>query len=721
MRLDVGLLAVWLCAALASGQMADSRPGGTVPALDSERAPKAPPFLFFTADEIARARQNAKTASLKPVFEALKSKADEALTLKLEPFSTDWWHQAKTKTWADTYPEVFLHTWVEPMRVATSLDSLVRYALIADDERAWTKAEEVLLHLASFSFEPEHFDVGMNYSVWSISVLRAYDALYPRRTADERRRLDDFFTRLGRAVLRNDAYWIANNVGGGINNHLAWHKMMLGLLGLFYDQRPMVDYCLHGPRGLIELLELGSTDDGLWCEGALTYHFAAIAPMTLFADAARRCGYREDLFTMTVADGRTLKQTLDSMFGVLFPDGTIPPIGDAYGRRPNLAENPVYEYGWAAWRDPAYAWLLSRSKARTVEALFVPPLPEDSLTASGATGSLSAHAPAGKPPVAPASAETHNTSSKLVPPSIASRLFPEHGYAFLRTRRDAGYWDSDARCAMLTYDRSGVHSHADKLSLMLFGCGKLLLPDVEGRATVPHAFSSRIQNELNRGGLSQNTVMIDGRDQRGTPDRLDLIEYRDLPAEKRITAADRRGVLYEGVRQQRTICLTDGYCLDVFQVVCDSPRQIDWILHILDEKAQRTAGPETRPCEPPGKDEAWAWLHDFRSSWQDPAWHVTWRSGDVYLRLDTMAGPGTEVVECGYPATDEPATGRIPMLIVRRKAASAILVAVYTCGRSTPGEVKLTALPDRDGRLAYEVETPGGRGVHLVPRLTGPK
>jgi len=685
MRWNAGFLAVALSGAAAWGQTAGSPPGITVPALDSARVGRAAPFLFSTDEETATARRNAKAASLRSVLESLRSKAHEAQSLKPEPFPTRWWQEAKTKNWADTYPEVFLHTWVEPMRLAGPLDSLTRYALIADDERAWAKARELLLHLAGFSFVPEHFDVGMNYSVWGISVLRAYDALRPRLTADERRRLDDFFTRLGRAVLRNDAYWIANNVGGGINNHLAWHKMMLGLLGLFYEQPPMVDYCLHGPRGLVELLELGLTDDGLWCEGALTYHFAAIAPMTLFADAARRCGYREDLFTMTAADGRTLKQAFDSMFGVLFPDGTIPPIGDAYGRRPALADNPIYEYGWAAWRNPAFAWLLSRAKERTAEALFVPPLP-------------------GQPPS----------------PPIASRLFPEHGYAFLRTRRDAEYWDSDASCAMLTYDRSGVHSNADKLGLMLFGCGRLLLPDVEGKATVPHAFSSRIQNELNRGGLSQNTVMIDGRDQRGTPDLLTLIEYHDLPAEKRVTAADRRGVLYEGVRQQRTICLTEGYCLDVFQVMCDSPRQIDWIMHILDEKTKRTAGPETRPCEPLGKDGAWAWLRDFRSSRQDRQWHAAWRSGDVHLRLDMPGCPGTEIVECGYPATDEPATGRIPMLIVRRKAASTVFAAVYTFGRSGPGDVTLTVLPDRDGRLAFEVEAPAGRGVHLVPRLAPP-
>src|SRR5690606_11136217 len=98
----------------------------------------------------------------------------------------------------------------------------------------------------------------------------------------------------------------------------------------------------------------------------------------------------------------------------------------------------------------------------------------------------------------------------------------------------------------------------------------------EGEATVPHAFSSQIQRELNRGGLSQNTVMIDGRDQRGSPTLLRLVEYRDLPDDKRVTAADETGILYDGVRQMRTVCMTPDYVLDIYQVDCGAtPRQID--------------------------------------------------------------------------------------------------------------------------------------------------
>jgi len=433
---------------------------------------------------------------------------------------------------------------------------------------------------------------------------------------------------------------------------------------------------------MLELLALGLTDDGLWCESSLHYHFTAIVPMVVLADGMRRTGYREDLFSLVTANGRTLKQPFDAMFGVLFPDGTIPPIGDAYGQRRGLAEITAYEWAWSAWQDGRYAWLLKRRGLRDAQALFGPVLPKQT----------------------PA-------------PAIGSRLYPEHGYAFLRSVSGPAYWDSPAWCVFLTFDRTGVHANHDKLGIMVFGAGRLLIPDVEGKATVPHAFSSRIQKELNRGGLSQNTVMIDGQDQRAIPRRLELVEFRDLPTEKRVTAADREGLLYPGVRQQRTVCLTNEYVLDVFQVSCDSPRQIDWILHVLDEQAQpQPAGLPFAPMDGPGT-RPWTWLRGFQQARTDQAWQLVWKQDDLLFAARMLAEPNTQIIRCRYPTTDEPQAAGIPMLIVRRHGASTVFAAMYSVGHERSGALSLERLAQRDGYLVYQVTAGSQRRVHLIPAL----
>jgi hypothetical protein len=672
-----------LIASAAMGLGPDAAPLADIPALSHETVRRETPFLFFSPEAIARARTLARTEPLAPVFAKLEADAKKAMDVSLEPFPTAWWEAIKDKPWSETYPEIYLHTNIEPNKVAQAMSNLVFYALITDDAAAYEKAEQMLMHLTTFSFEPVHYDVGMNYSIWAYQALRAYDALFARLDAAQRARLDDFFTRFGRAVLKNDRYWIENGIGGGINNHLAWHRLSIGLLGLFYDQEALVSYCLDGPRGLVRLIELGTLDDGLWLESSLVYQFAAIVPLAMYADCAHRAGVPRDLVDETFADGRTLKQLFDAMIGVLFPNGLIPPIGDAYGMRQRLFDVPTYEWTWGFWRDPAHAWLLQHAKQRSVYALFSPPIPDEAVAA----------------------------------PAIRSRLYADHGYAFLRTAADGAYWFSDARCAFLTYDRSSVHSHNDALNLMLFGYGKLLLPDVEGKATVPHAFSSAIQGELNRGGLSQNTVMIDGASQRSIPDLLELCEFRNLPAEKRVTAADLRGQLYPGVRQQRTVVLNEAYCLDVFQVVCDKPRQIDWVTHVFDDGAERVAGAAVTPVEPPSREGAWRWLRDFQAAPVDEAWHGVWKRDDVYCRIDMLGQAGTTVTECGYPATDQPDSGSVPMLMVRRAAPRTTYVAVYTAGRDEPRAPTIRELPGQDNRLLYEVSCGGVTRRHVIRRL----
>jgi len=65
------------------------------------------------------------------------------------------------------------------------------------------KAKAVLLGLSDYSFEFEHYDVGMNYTLWAVPALEAYDILYQEWTASERSRLESFGTFSGQPVHEN--------------------------------------------------------------------------------------------------------------------------------------------------------------------------------------------------------------------------------------------------------------------------------------------------------------------------------------------------------------------------------------------------------------------------------------------------------------------------------------------------------------------------------------
>ncbi len=687
--LRLAVAVVGLAVATASAYTAPSVAGlgFEIGRLDADKVAARQPRLFCTSEEIRQARQRVQEdPAARTTRDRLIETADRHKALDIRPLDESWWDAVKDKPWGETYPDVFLHTMKEPLAYGLAAAESAQAWQLTDREEYADRAVAALMNLTPYTFQAEHYDVGLNFSIWGLHALRAYEIIYPRLTAGQRREVDDFMTRLAWAVARNHVYWIEHNVGGGLNNHLAWHSLTLGLLGLFYDRPEMVEVCMQGPRGMMPMLEEGLLDDGLWCESSLVYHFTAVVPMIILGDCQRRMGRQPSMLHLTGANGRTLKQAFDAMLNVIFPDTMIPPIGDAYGARTHLWQMPVYEYAWAAWGDPHYAWLLAQNPERRIESLFSPPLPA-------------------APPV----------------PPVGTLLRPEHGYAFLRSHRDAEYWNTDAWCAFLTYDRSSVHANADKLSLMLFGQGTLLLPDVEGKATVPHAFSSRIQSELNRGGLSQNTVMIDGRDQRCGPEMLRLVEFRDLPDEKRVTAADDKGLLYEGVRQMRTVAMTPDYVLDVFQVDAGgTERQADWIIHALDEQA--VTPPEGNPhlarCSPFALPDtgAWSWLRNARSYVPDEDIRMAWRGERARLRLHMLNPSAERVILCGYPASDEPDSGEIPMVIVRCREPRAVFAAIWLIG-DRPTQVEFRTLPPRDGCLAYEVIADGHARQHLVPGL----
>ena len=82
-----------------------------------------------------------------------------------------------------------------PLKWADLARNCARASLVKPSAPLAAKGREVLLRLSDYTFEFEHYDVGMNYTIWALAALDAYDILYADFTPAERRRLDIFFAR----------------------------------------------------------------------------------------------------------------------------------------------------------------------------------------------------------------------------------------------------------------------------------------------------------------------------------------------------------------------------------------------------------------------------------------------------------------------------------------------------------------------------------------------
>ncbi len=646
-------------------------------------AEKPHPRVFLTRSDVERVRKAvAADAAFARWADDLAGHAAAEKIADLPPLERTWWETDRKRPWLETYPQIWHHTMVVSLRWADLARRCARASMVRPEAKLAEKGKEVLLRLADYTFEFEHYDVGLNYTIFATAALEAYDILYDAFDAAGRQKVDAFFHRFLAAVEKNDRYWIEHEPGGGLNNHYAWHKLGFLLVGLFYDRPQLVEEAFRGPKGIDFLMRHGFTDDGLWMEGSIPYQFAATAAMLVAAETLENTGHPRSLYRQETADGRTLKAAYDALFPLLFPDRTLPAIGDCYGQRPHLGKHHDWEILCRRFRDPRYAWLLRDLKERSRQALF------DGL----------AQLPAADPP------------------GQHSRLWPEHGYAALRTVEGPEYWSGRGWTLFATYSNNLVHENADKLSIQLFGEGHLWLSDCEARPGAEHSFSAAVQSQLNRETLCHNALLVDGRSQRHPNRQLDLVEYHVLPNVKRLTIGDVSGRLYPGVRQLRTCIVRAEYVLDFLQVKADKPRELAWIAHVdgtpSASSVEKPLAPAVFPAQPP-----WSYLRTPRRADAANLYWETFRHGDRAFRMDVSCSGPQELVTCGFPKDDGPNPDTIPMRMLRSRAADAWYAAVYRCGTSLDAPMRLDAAPGESGNWLVTVALGNTRFTHRVPQL----
>jgi hypothetical protein len=651
-------------------------------------ADDAPPHprVCVTAADVKRSGQAIEAnAEFRQRIEELTARSQATGISDLPGLERAWWDQDRGKPWADTYPQIFHHTWIVPEKWSQLARDCAWCGLLQPKSGLAAKSREVLLKLSDYTFEFEHFDVGMNYTVWMLDALECYDLQYGSFSADERGRIDAFVDRYLAAVKKNDAYWVEHEPGGAINNHYAWHKLGILAVGLFYSRPELVTEALDGPKGIEFLIRHGFTDDGLWMEGSIPYQFAATIPLVRAAELLKNAGHARDLYVQDTGDGRTVKGAYDALLPLLMPDRTLPTIGDCYGRRPQVGLQADWEVLCRRFGDPQYAWLLSALPRRSPDAVFV------------GLASL----PAGTPPVQ------------------TSRLWPEHGYAALRSQEGTDYWTGRGWSLFATYSSSPVHQNFDKLSFMLYADSHLWLPDCEAVPSEEHSFSSAIQRELNRQTLCHNTLLVDQRSQRHPQRPLQLVEFQILHDVKRVTMADLEEQLYPGVTQMRTCIVRPEYVLDFFQVAAGEPRDLAWMVHVdgQSERNRNTAPGENLvfPTVSP-----WKYLKSPERIARTDRYGETFRDGNSTLRIDVLSSQPQDIVRCGFPQSDREGAPGTEMRMLQSNAAQAWYAAVYrkAADAALPLECAVTA--GELGNWTVAIQFPGRRFVHRVPKLTPP-
>lgn len=254
-------------------------------------------------------------------------------------------------------------------------------------------------------------------------------------------------------------------------------------------------------------------------------------------------------------------------------------------------------------------------------------------------------------------------------------LFPSTGFALLRDRLNAdGLPPMEATCVNLEFGPyGGGHNHPDKLSLVVFGNGRQVIPDFGSCG-----YDSPEKGQWTAHTISHNTVTVDGKSQYPTGemdntwpadsfDKRAIAKLGFFHGDPVLKAAQANcDTVYDGVKLTRTVAIVANTLFDFYQINSKDTHIYDYALHV-DLPLQEASVALTALPDPLGKKCGYQHIHSPQASTPaSTALTSLWGKDDEQLRITCAPGEPTQLIT-GESITTS-LDNLMPMLILRREA-----------------------------------------------------
>jgi len=622
------------------------------PARGADALP-AHPRLLFDAGEVEQIKQRIRQPAWSEAWQKFKGDFDKTIeeSIELPPRGANWGHwyvcpkhgaalttgrQIEPWKWEHICPvdqQVF-HG--DPKKPSRDYDGCVLgrahgdYAQairkagilyqITGDEKYARRGREILLAYAdrylSYRLHTTSgskavgggrlFSQALDESVWLIPVAQGADLIWNSLTEDDRRLLaEKLFLPAAREVIGPSKF--------GVHNIQCWYNGAMGLTGFLLDDRKLIRAAIDDPKGGYRTqMAKGVQPDGVWREGAWSYHFYTLSALVPLVEAARHGGI--DLY------GEPLKRMFEAPIALAMPNMKLPAFNDS--RETGLNAN-LYELAYARYQDPVFVRALAGSKRTEEFALWfgVDTLPQPEKSAL----------------------QSHND--------------PSGGYGVLQ--RGTG---QQATWLCLKYGpHGGGHGHYDKLTFVLYAGGQTICPDAGTRG-----YGSKLHEDWDKTTLAHNTLTANLSSQKQARGRC-LAFGSDNGADYAMAEA---GPVYEGLRFVRTAALlSTNLLVFVDQVQADKEQLLDVACHLNGAWEDLPAGEK---FEPPNAS-AYRYLQGTTQRTLTAGMSLKCRGADKNLRLIVLAGDTPTDIITGT-GIGKDTSDRVPVVLFRRRAPQSTFV-----------------------------------------------
>ncbi|MBN1623594.1 MAG: heparinase II/III family protein [Clostridia bacterium] len=412
-----------------------------------------------------------------------------------------------------------------------------------------------------------------------------------------------------------------------IYNIPAWMKAAEGMIGLFFDDRKIIDNAVYSRFGLLDQMRRGVTKEGMWFEYSPHYHFYCADPITYFMYMAKE-------HNLYIPETDELFNYLERLYMYpvenMFSNGFLPNPGDGW------PEIHVNKYK----RQIEYAaQILNNDYLKQILGTFY----------------------------------------KEGEASVPERLLFNPGYPDMGLPSFGSQNNEDSFNAILknniteVFLKTGIktisHAHPDVMTIEMAFYGDLVSCDL-----CSNGYSTRIFQEWQRKTIAHNTVILDMMDQKYEPVGEGvwpegIVEYFD---ESRIRAKSKN--VYECCDYTRDIRIEENTIYDEFHVKGVEEYNIEWLFYC---KGKIECSYETEVIGSLGDSEGYQHLFDVRKFSGEFDWSIDFEMNDKTVTLDFEGMKGTEVFLVNSYTTDFNTTR--PGVIVRRKGSETLFKAKYTC------------------------------------------
>ena len=500
---------------------------------------------------------------------------------------------------------------------------------------------------------------GLDESVWLIRMCWAFALL-------EETLPEGAAARLARQMFRPGAEHIRKVRWPEIHNATNWNNAALAPLALVLEDEDLLEEALGGDLGLEPQLTQGVSQDGIWWEGSLSYHYYMLDAVVWTLRILRASGRSFD-------DHGILKRMFLAPILISFPDLKLPAVNDCWyfiGLRQRVGHgipeaDGFYEtaYGW--FRDPVFAWVLQQNYESRPRTCF------DALL-DGAREIPSGEEPGWK-----------------------SLHMEDLGFAVLR----GGERGNGSHLIFKAGPDGGVHGHHDQLRIQVFANGAPWLPDLG-----TPGYGIGLNDTWYQQTASHATGIVDGRGQPLAEGKIHRYEAGDL-----YTLCDAsvswEEEPYAGVEMRRILLWRGHYFVDLLQIRCPAVRDLDWVCQVHGERISEPI--DLSPASPLTGDGGYAHVRLDGRVPESANRRLRWRHQEGLLDLHLLEPSGRMFLGS---APSNPASETLSTCIRRRTAADATFLSVFApfgSNRNSPVNSAASRLGD-DGSRTVTVVTDRG-------------